>query len=235
MAVVAAVAALSTIVLGGSCGRVGGGDPQAPRGGGAVPAARAAAPVLADRGDGSGPSSYDGIVPVGFSHNEAGAAAAANAYFATLQRLVFSDRKVREAALRRMAASSASDVVDGGLAALRAVDAVLEDARRQHSDAGAFLKEIPVAYRVQSAGGGTEAQVDVWSLAVFLVEGRTEATEVWSTNSVGLVWEAGDWRVAWWVRASGPVPAATREAPTPSEAVLRAVAGWKGFQHAPES
>jgi hypothetical protein len=67
------------------------------------------------------------------------------------------------------------------------------------------------------------------------VEGRTEATEVWSTNSVGLVWEAGDWRVAWWVRASGPVPASTREAPTPSEAVLRAVAGWKGFQHAPES
>lgn len=234
--VVGAGAALAAIVLAGSCGRGGGGEPSVPGGGRAVvPAAPAAAPLPADPGGGPGPSSHDGIVPVGFAHTEAGAAAAANAYFATLQRLVLSDQAVREAALRRMAASSASDVVDGGLAALRAVDAFLDDARKQHSEAEAFLKEIPVAYRVESGPGDTEAQVDVWSLAVFLVEGRTEATEVWSTNSVGLVWEGGDWRVAWWVRATGPVPAAPRQAPTPSDEMFRAVAGWKGFQHAPES
>lgn len=234
--VVGSGVALAAIVLAGSCGRVDGGDPPAPGGrGAALPAGRALASLPADPGDGPGPSSHDGIVPVGFAHSEAGAAAAANAYFATLQRLVSSDHAAREAALRRMAASSASEVVDGGLAVLRAVDAFLADAPTQHPEAEVFLKEIPVAYRVETAAGAPEAQVDVWSVAVFLVEGRTEATEVWSTNSVGLVWETGDWRVAWWVRASGPVPAAPREAATPTDEVLRTVAGWKGFRHAPES
>lgn len=233
---IGAAGVLSAIVVVASCGREGGGRQPAPAGGGVgTHPAEASVPVSPDRGGGTGPSSEEGIVPVGYAHTEAGAAAAATAYLATLQRLVFSDNVLRETALRRMAAASAPSVVEGGLAALQAVDRLLGAAREKNPDARAFLSEIPIAYRVQRGPDDAARQVDVWSLAVFAVEGRTEATEVWSTNSVGLIWEAGDWRVAWWVRASGPVPAAAREAPTPSDEVLRAVAGWKGFRHAPES
>ena len=233
---VAALALVSAMALVGSCGRTAGGDSPAPGGRGTVPpATTTTAPSPANRQDGAGPTSHDGIVPMGHARGEAGAAAAANAYLATLQQLAFSDHAARETALRRMAAASATDVVDSGLAALRAVDAFLDDAREQHSEAEAFLREMPVAYRVRAGAGDTEAQVDVWSLAVFLGDGRTDAAEVWSTNSVGLVWEADDWRVKWWVRASGPVPAGAREKLSLSGGVLRAVAGWKGIDHASET
>lgn len=229
------VTVLSAMTLAGACGR--GGRSDAPKPGLGPVDSRSPVVAAPGAGPGRGPGPYgqDGIVPVGYVRSEAGAAAAATAYLATLGRLVFSDPAAREAALRRIAATSASDVVAGGLAALVTVDALVNEARLRDPQAEAYLSEVPVSYRVQSSTTGTDVQVDVWSLAVFLVEGRTEGTQVWSTSSLGLVWETDDWRVAWWVRTSGPVPAATAQPASPSAEVLSTLAGWKGFRHAPES
>jgi hypothetical protein len=171
-------------------------------------------------------------VPVGYAHNQAGAAAAATNYLATLSRLVASDGAGRTAALRRIADPSAPEVVDGGLAAYGALDRLVADARTQRPDARVLLTDVPVAYRIEPGVGDT-AHVEVWSVGLVLIQGRTEATEVWSTNRVGLRWSAGDWRVAWWTRASGPAPAAARQAVTPADGLLAAVGDWRGFRHDP--
>ena len=180
----------------------------------------------------AGPRGVEAGVPVGYSRNEAGAAAAATQFLATLSRLVYSDGRAREAALRRIADPSAPNVVDSGVGALAAVDRLIADARVRRPNARVLLTDVPVAYRVDRVSADT-AQISVWSVGLVLVEGATEASEVWSTNSVDLIWSAGDWRVARWHRASGPAPAVGRSTPAPPNEVLAAIGDWKGFRHDP--
>jgi hypothetical protein len=131
-----------------------------------------------------------------------------------------------------MASSSEPAVVERGLQGLSAIDTVVADARRTRPDARVLLTEVPMAHHVVPGVDG-RVEVDVWSVAVVLVAGRTDATEVWSTNQVGLTWEGGDWRVAWWTRTPGPTPAAGRDDPTPTDQVLAAVGEWSGYRHVP--
>jgi hypothetical protein len=169
---------------------------------------------------------------VGYARSAAGAAAAATQFLGTLSRLVHWDVSAREAALRRIAAPSAAGVVDGGLAALGAVDRLVADARTRRPGARMLLTDVPVAYRVEQVGRDT-ARVDVWSVGLVLVEGATDATEVWSTSSLDLIWSEGDWRVAQWSRASGPAPAVRPSTPARPDDVLAAVGDWRGFRHDP--
>ncbi|HVW35378.1 MAG TPA: hypothetical protein VHL53_22795, partial [Acidimicrobiia bacterium] len=134
-----------------------------------------------------GPRGVEAGVPVGYTRSEAGAAAAATQFLGVLSRLVHSDGPAREVALRRIAAPSKPNVVDSGLGALAAVDRLVADARVRRPGARVLLTDVPVAYRVDQISGDT-AEVSVWSVGLVLVEGATEASEVWSTNNVDLIW-----------------------------------------------
>lgn len=169
-------------------------------------------PLAEADGTGPGPRTVEAGVPVGYAPTKEGAAAAATEYLATLARLVSADPSAREQALRRMASASATDLVEAALRALASLDG---------SGTRLVLAEVPVAYRV--VGGVEEgAEVDVWSVVLAAVGDSYQ--EAWSTNTLGLTWEDGDWRVAWWVQASGPAPA---------EGSLAGAEGWSGYRHAP--
>jgi hypothetical protein len=184
--------------------------------------------------DGPGPRSTDGVVPVGFARNQPGAASAATSYISTLQSLVLVGRGEREAAVRRMVAPGSDPVVDQAVDGLAFLDRVVADARASLPGARVLVRDVPVAYTV-APFDADRARVRVWSVGIVLIEGRTEATEVWSTNTVDLAWKEGDWRVAAWARAAGPTPANSLDAATPPTAVLAAIDGWEGFRYVPSS
>jgi hypothetical protein len=190
-------------------------------------------PVLA-AATGPGPASSDGAVPVGFARSADGAAAAASSYLSTLHGLVLLDPVEREAAVRRMAAPSAESVVNRALESMEALDVILAEARAELPGARVLLREVPVAYDVEQFDPD-RARVACWSLGIVLVEGRTQATEVWSTNTVELVWEQDDWRVWSWSRQVGPVPAVTPDEASDPAQLLSAIEGWEGFRYVPSS
>ncbi len=191
-----------------------------------------APPVVSETGRTPGPADTDGVVPVGYAHSRSGAAAAATTYLATLHRLVTLDDSRRRAALERMAAARADSVVEMSLEALEFLDAQVAGAREALPDARVFLREVPVAFELRRYTDDA-ATVSIWSVGVVLIEGLTEATEAWSTNTVELVWEDGDWRVKSWESATGPVPAlAHAETSSPAE-VIAAIGAWEGYRYVP--
>ncbi len=199
-----------------------------------APGVAAPAPPLRSTGPaGPGPGRTEDGVAVGYARSEDGAVAAATTYLSTLHGLAL-DPGAREAAVGRMAAAGAPGVVEQTLAGMALLDTVVGEARAALPSARAFLREIPVAYTL-SRFDPQRARVQVWSLGVVLIEGRTQATEVWSTNTVDLAWDQGDWRLWSWSRAPGPVPAASLEAPTDPAEVLAAINGWEGYRYVPSS
>lgn len=180
-----------------------------------------------------GPTRTVGAVPVGYARTEAGAAAAATSYLSALHKLAELDGNGRRQALLRIAAPRADAAVQTGLESLAILDSLLADAREVQPKARALVRDVPVAYRVEQFAAD-QARVGVWSVGVVLVEGRTLATEVWSTNIVDLVWEADDWRVWSWARTPGPQPAVSAETePMAPADVLAAVGGWEGYRYVP--
>lgn len=193
-----------------------------------------APPVAADLdvGAGTGPTATDGVVPVGFARSRDGAVAAATTFLSTLHHLVARPPEERRSALDTLAADGADALVDEALAAFSVFDGVVAGARTAMPDARVLLREVPVAYTLTQYTDD-RARVEVWSLGLLVVEGVTQATEVWSTNEVELVWTGGDWRVWSWGRSAGPQPATGDIEPTPASEVLDAVDRWEGFRYVP--
>lgn len=171
---------------------------------------------------------------MGYERNRDGAAAAATTYLSTLHQLIGSGDAGRRAALDVLTASGADAVVDEATSAFATLDQVVAKARATTPNARLFLREVPMAYTV---GRFTDdrAQVDVWSLGVIIIEGATQATEVWSTNTVELVWESDDWKVWSWNRRPGPQPSLATSSPVPATQVLDAIDGWEGYRYVPAS
>jgi len=223
---------LAAAVLLGACGGAGGATERPEPQSSAVAPAPPVAPASDRAARGPGPSATDGRVPVGYEQGRAGAAAAATTYLATLHQLVGLGDAERRAALGVIAAEGAGTVVDDATAAFATLDGVVADARAATPGARLFLREVPMAYTV-SRYTDARAQVEVWSVGLVIVEGATQATEVWSTNTVELVWESGDWKVWSWDRRAGPQPSLSPTTATPATEVLDAIDGWEGYRYVP--
>lgn len=181
-----------------------------------------------------GPTSTEGLVPVGFAHSRDGAVAAATSYLSTLHQFVARAPDERRAALDTIAADGADALVDDALAAFEVFDDIVVDARASLPEARVLLREVPVAYTLTQYTDD-RARVEVWSLGLLVVESVTQATEVWSTNEVELVWTGDDWRVWSWRRSPGPQPAVGAVDATSATEVLDAVADWEGFRYVPDA
>ena len=218
----------------GACG--GGGPTAAPsrHDDAAIAPAPPVTPAGGRSSAGPGPSGIEAGVPVGYERNRDGAAAAATTYLSTLHQLIGSGEAERRAALDVLTANGADAVVDEATSAFATLDQVVAQARSTTPNARLFLREVPMAYTV---GRFTDdrAQVEVWSLGVVIVEGVTQATEVWSTNTVELVWEGDDWKVWSWNRRPGPQPSLATSTPIPATQVLDAIDGWEGYRYVPAS
>lgn len=181
----------------------------------------------------SAPGGGDGAAE-GFARAREGAAAAALAYLAVLPSLVAAEPTEREAVLAELTAPGSANVFTETLEGLALLDRTLLEARAALPGARVLVREVPVSYTV-AAYDDQRARVEVWSLGVVLIEGRTDATEVWSTNTVELTWAEGTWRVWAWSRRPGPVPAPSTDSPTPPAAVLAGVGSWEALRYAPAS
>ncbi len=209
---------------------------------GPIPAAAGSGP---GSGAGPGPRTVDGLVPVGYDQSEAGAVMAATTYLAVLQQLLLEDPTVRQGALERIATTGTGTLIAETLAAMAAFDTSIADGQARTgnisptpaADPGSgvvtsFVREIPVAYQLAQYTP-ERARIEVWSLAVVLIAGISDLTEVWSTNTVELVWDRDDWRVWSWSRTPGPVPTPSSITPDTPTAILTRIGGWTGYQHVP--
>ena len=151
---------------------------------------------------GPGPTREVAGAPAGFARTRAGAQAAAVAYTATLsQRLLYAEPEAAEAALRAVAATASEEtLVSEALTAVRQV--------REPLAAGSGPTWWVVEPLATKVGAYTEdrARVSVWLVRVLSHAGVVVPQSSWSTETVELVWERGDWRL-WSDDASpGPTP-----------------------------
>lgn len=149
---------------------------------------------------GPGGTQDAGSAPAGFARTEDGARAAAIAYTATLsQRLLYLDPTAVEAAVRAVAADASADSLTAD--ALAALNAAREPLA---AGTGATWWVVnPLAVKVE-AFSPSRARVSVWLVRVLSQPGVLVPQSSWLTETVELVWEAGDWRL--WSDASTPGP-----------------------------
>ena len=187
-----AVAAAALVFLAGMAARGALGD----RGAAGSQATQAAPTASA----GTGPTASIEGTPVGFSQTRGGARAAAIAYTATLsQQLLYLEPDAAERAVRAVAAEASADtLVSDTLAALQAAREPLAEG----SGATWWVVE-PLATKVE-AYSAQRARVSVWMVRVLSRPGVVVPQSSWVTDTVELVWEAGDWRL--WSDESSPGP-----------------------------
>jgi hypothetical protein len=188
-----------------------------------APAPSPAAPT------GPGPLTTVDGVPAGFTDTRAGAAAAAASFVCTGQAVLDMDALSVEAAVRELAAaaSGAGQVADT-LAKLAAI-------RDQLSGGSGPIRyeQAALAYRVD-AFQLDRANVSVWSVGVLSRTGVAPPQAGWTTSSIDLVWERGDWRV--WSESITPGPAPilnNSTAPATAEVLATDLAGFAEYGSRP--
>lgn len=181
----------------------------------------------------AGPRAVEAGVPVGFSHDAPGAAAAATSYLTVAaEGLLLMDGPAREAALARMLVPDASAQT---VASVAGDPALLDRVRRAGSASGslrAVVRNIPVAYRVEALSAA-RARVAVWSTAVWTIAGVGGPAEAWSTTTLELEWVEGDWRLWSLTAKDGPTPATTSGPVTGADALVSDLAGFSSYRYGP--
>jgi hypothetical protein len=153
-----------------------------------------------------GPTRIEAEVPVGYQQTPEGARAAATRYVAVLGGARGLDPSRRDLAL---AAVSRNGQPPPAIAARWATRPNVEratgvqDALR--SGAPVIAAAVPVMSRV-TAYDGQLAAVAVWVTAVLGTDRLGSLDQSWSTETVTLEW-SGDWKLAAYESAPGPVPA----------------------------
>lgn len=166
------------------------GAPQA-----AVPVSAASTP------SGAGPARFSTGVPSGFARTEQGATAAA-AYF------VLSGSALVQLA-PTMAAEAVGSMSADATSAARVAEALadLNDLRDVLADGSGPIRYLQAVLAVRTEAYSVDnARVSVWSVGVLSREGVASPQAGWSTSTVDLEWENGDWKVADEQITPGPTP-----------------------------
>jgi hypothetical protein len=148
---------------------------------------------------GAGPRERVDGVGTGFSHDEAGAVAAAVAYASAPQAwLYLSDEDVERSAAAVTVPTARDAVVD------RLVEeaGVLREEVRKASGTVWFVV-APLATKVESVSTG-HAVVRVWLVRVLSADGVAVPQSGWQTVTFELEWHEDDWRIADVAEAEGP-------------------------------
>ncbi len=174
----------------------------------------------------AGPTRLEAQVPVGYPQTSAGAQAAATRYVAVLGGALGLDPSRRDLAL---AAVSRNGQPPHAIVARWATRPNVERAtgvqQALRSGLPVTAAAVPVMSRVTTYGGDT-ATVVVWVTAVLGTERLGSLDQSWSTETVTLQW-SGDWKLAAYESAPGPVPV-LHQPVTPLAEALVATAGMTG-------
>jgi hypothetical protein len=140
--------------------------------------------------------------PSGFERSRAGARSAALAYTTTLaQRLLYLEPDDAAVAIRAVTAQASADAITA-----KAVDELRTARKPLASGTGATWWVVqPLAARID-AYEPDRARISVWLVHVLSRRGVAVPQSSWSTESVELVWERGDWRLWASTSTAGPTP-----------------------------
>lgn len=172
---------------------------------------------------GPGPSGERGGMPAGFSRDEAGARAAAMAYASASQRWLYLDDAGVEAAITAIATPVAAPRL------AREVVAEVRVARESLAQTPGRVWWIvrPLAVDLDSVTSD-RARVAVWTVTVLSASDVALPQSDWTTVTLDLVWQDGDWRVDEIADASGPTPMlGPRDQPWQPEPFDDALAGFE--------
>lgn len=151
--------------------------------------------------DGPGPREMVEGVAVGFSHDEAGAVAAAMSYARAPQAWLYqSDEQVLVSVSSVATAEGRDELVEDVVPDAR----VLRDELQEASSTVWFVVS-PLATKVE-AFDEDRATVRVWTVRVLSAEGVAVPQSGWHTSTFELVWDRGDWRLDSVVESEGPTP-----------------------------
>jgi hypothetical protein len=208
----ATLAAVATAVAGCSASSGSSGAAGVP-----PPAARSVAESVAPTGGkGAGPTTIVAGVPMGYSHDAAGAAAAALGFTRFNEVLVDMGEAEATQALGVMAASGSDDLVQKTRGDLARVQA--------RWPAGTLSYRVaPMGVSVHT-DGPYAADVRVWYVGVVAAD-NAPTYEDWATDRYRLVWEDDDWRVEGFSTDPGPRPSVARPTAPDAAASQAAVAG----------
>ena len=174
----------------------------------------------------AGPSRFEAEVPVGYPQTADGARAAATRYVAVLGGGLGLDPSRRDLAL---SAVSRDGRPPESIAARWATRPNVERAtgvqEGLRSGSPVIAAAVPIMSRVTAYDGDT-ATVTVWATAVLGTARLGSLDQSWATETVTLQW-TGDWKLAAYESAPGPVPALSQSA-TPLAEALVATAGMGG-------
>lgn len=200
-------------------------SPTTPRVEGLPPASpTAAVAVAAPVTDPLGPAAHRHGVPVGWRHDTPGAMAAATGYVRASELVAAAGPLERQdiigafttAAFGPTLAAKTNGQLD---------DLLFELGARGHVASDLTWREFPLAVHADTTAVD-QVSVQVWSVSVILVAGGSVARQSWHTETLTLVWQAGDWKVDGWATTTGPTPGLSSEADLSPVAAVQANATW---------
>lgn len=202
-AVMLGVTAVVVMTVGVVLVGVRGGEPSTPQAA-ARTASHGAVPVDdADPSAGHGPSGITAGIGVGFTHDEAGAVAAAVSYATAPQSWLYLSDEDVTAGVAGIVVPEASDDLAGNLVQeVRLLRTELEKA-----SGTVWFVVSPLATRVDDYDDESgRAVVRVWSVRVLSAQGVAVPQAGWQTTTFRLRWHDDDWRIVSTDDADGPVP-----------------------------
>lgn len=162
-----------------------------------------------------------------FPRTREGATAAATSYVSALSGQALLDRDRLRSIVERIASErSRAELVSAY------VTAATETRRRLGVDASptssVFLRVAPVGFRV-AAFTEKDASVLVWRVGIVASGATVQPQQVWTTETVGLVWEDDTWKVTDLRSAPGPTPPLSASA-SPSGDLFSAIPTYQEFR-----
>lgn len=174
-------------------------------------------------------------VAVGYPHTAAGAVAAATNYLVAQSdpQMYVADR--RHAVLETIAAPGQADqliaqVEPGIQLAARGLGL---DASGRSNDGVLVSRVLPLGWHLDSYQSD-RARVAVWygTLAgVAALHSQTPVTTEYATESIDLVWAAGDWKWSGLVHADGPAPVGGVQPPSSADQIALAVQSFQPYAY----
>jgi len=186
-----------------------------------TPEAKANAVAGKPAGDGGGS---------GYERTRNGAAAAATAYIGALDGPAILD----EPRLHKTLASiTATESFDG---LVRAYEQAARQTRVRlgvgtSPEPVVILLTVPVGYRIDRFTPDA-ATVSLWRVGIVGSGATVEPQQSWRTETVSLVWESENWKVASFRSSPGPTPPLAASAPTPAGELFVSVPEFEEFTRA---
>ncbi|MGH9022143.1 MAG: hypothetical protein ACRDV9_03440, partial [Acidimicrobiia bacterium] len=142
-----------------------------------------------------GPASFQGIVPTGFAHTRAGAAAAATNYVSAIIRSFELSQAERSKAIETIAVENRR--IQSVAVAELLYSVVAKQLGIKTDQPGVAVRPGILGYKIERYSN-TKALVSLWGVVVLGQKGIVPAQGTWGTIILELAWDgaAADWKIA---------------------------------------